>query len=213
MSQKKTTTSNSSSNTQRQFDPSGLATYQGLQPGIGNVLSDFMSNPWRSGYFQQQLGRANEMIGQQGRTNLAGVLNLATQGGGVGNMPAFLASEGARVARGTQRNQSNALTNLLLGSSQLRLGAAGQAQGYNPLETGQNSTSNSSSVEKTGGLGSWLPQLIGAGLGMAAGGMGGGGMLGGLFGGGGAAAGSGINYGSLMGQGNALLTPTRQPFW
>lgn len=226
MSKKTTTTSNTSSNQSQQFaqnrafDPAALGQYQNFQPQIAGVLGDYMSNPWQSGHFQQQLGRANEFIAQQGRTAQQALLGQ-TPGGGGG---AFRASELARLQRGTQRSQSNALTNLLLGSSQLRLGAAGQAQAYQPLETGQSGTSSGTStsqgreVRSEGGLGTWLPQVAGLALGALTGGMGGGGgMFGSLFGGGGAANAAsnfspGVFTGGMMGQGNALLMPNRQ-FW
>ena len=173
--------------TRRDYDPASLEQYRQLQPQIGKTLGDFMGDPWKSGYFQQALGRSQEQIGQMGRTNLQGVLNLAGQSGlGTSGMPAYLASEAGRVQRGTQRMQSNALTDLLLGAGQARLQAAGMAQGYNPLETGQTQTGRtqtdmeadtqrsgrSSQTQTQQQKGGWLAPLIGAGVGAVTGGLG-----------------------------------------
>jgi len=50
--------------------------------------------------------------------------------------------------------------------------ATNAAESYKPLQTGGTST------ESTGGLGTWLPQVLGAGLGAVTGGLGGGGFMG-----------------------------------
>lgn len=179
MSQKTQATSTQT----RRFDPASMSAFQSLQPAISNVLTQTMENPWQSGFFQQQLGRSQQQLGQMGRTGIEGIMNLARQGR-VGNLPAYLASEIGKSQRGTQRLQSNALIDLLLGARQAQLGATSAAMGYNPLELGQ----TSSSTQTTSGLGTWLPQIAGMGLAAAMGGVGGG-MFGGLFGGGSKATG------------------------
>ena len=196
--------------TQRDYDPTSLNTYRGLQPQIGATLGEFMGDPWKSGYFQQALGRSQRQIGEMGRTNMAGLLGFAQQSGiGTSGMPAYMASEMGRAQRGTQRLQSDALTNLLLGAGQARLQAAGMAQGYNPLELGQTTEgrtqtdaehdsqqtgrSSQTQTQQQKGLGTWLPQVAGLGLGALTGGMG---WLPGIAGGfGGAMQGIGLPFG------------------
>lgn len=173
----------------RDFDPFGLQTYQGLQPQIGSTLSEFMSNPWQAGYFQNALTRASESTGARTNTALQNLL-ANTRDGGLGNTNAFLLSQRGKIARGASRERADNLTNLLLGAQGLRQSALNQAMGYNPLELGQSSdskmNSSSTAVEKTGGLGTWLPQLVGSLGGAFLGGMGG------RVGGGGAGAGGGF---------------------
>jgi hypothetical protein len=67
--------------------------------------------------------------------------------------------------------KQNAYWSALQNAVGTQLSATGQAAGYQPLKTGQTQT--------TSGLGTWLPQLLGAGLGAVSGGLlGGGGMTG-----------------------------------
>ena len=175
MSTKKETTSKQ----ETQFDPGSRGVFNALQPGIQGVLQQFMSDPLTASYFLKQLGMANQQISQLGQRNVGNLLaNMRTGGFGGGNMNAFQQSALARTGRATSGMQSNAFNNLLMNANQMRLGATQQAQGYNPLVTG----GTSQSTERTSGLGTWLPQVIGAGLGMASGAMGGG--AGGAFGGG-----------------------------
>ena len=222
--QRSTQTTWNNQRAQRDFDPGALEQYRQFQPQIGQALGDFMGNPWKSGYFQQALGRSQQQIGQMGRTNLKGILGLASQGNfGTGNMPAFMASMAGQSQRGTQRMQSEALTNLLLGAGQARLQATGMAQGYNPLELGQTTesrsqtdaesdmreersgSSSSTTTQQQKGLGTWLPQVAGIALGAATGGLGflpgiAGGLMGAAKGGIGAAMGNS----GMLGGGNAL---------
>ena len=235
--QRSTQTTWNNQRIQRDYDPGSLEQYRGLQPQIGKVLGDFMGDPWKSGYFQQALGKSQQQIGQMGRTNLKGILGLASQGNfGTGNMPAFMASMAGQSQRGTQRMQSEALTNLLLGAGQARLQATGMAQGYNPLELGQSTEgrtqtdaeadmreersgrSSSTTTQQQKGLGTWLPQVIGMGLGAVTGGMGGGGWLGALKGATGMGGGNALNFAQMNPIGipsgpYALGGGMTTPFW
>ena len=156
MSKKKTSETESSSrrNDQYQFDPTALSTYQGLQPQIGKTLGDFMAHPWESGYFQKALTRASEGTGQRANVLRSNLLNPALMAqGSVSNPNAFLLSQNNAIGRGASRERSDALTNLLMGSANLRMQAAQQAAGYQPLQTGATSEASgkSKTTEKTGG--------------------------------------------------------------
>jgi hypothetical protein len=87
---------------------------------------------------------------------------------GINQSSPFFAAQLGKLQRQQSANQAGGYNNLLLQASQLRQQALGQAGSYRPLQTGQTQTQQQS------GLGTWLPQLIGAGLGIAGGAMGGG---------------------------------------
>lgn len=148
-----------------QFAPAGMSAYNTMTPEMQQVLSMYMSNPLTASYFQQQLGMANRSIGKSGQANMSTMLQNARQFGTGGNN-AFLQSQIAKQGRATSGQQSDAFTQLLLGAEGNRRWAGGAAAGYSPLATGQ----TGHSTEKTSGLGTWLPQLAGAGLGFLTGG-------------------------------------------
>lgn len=194
----KTTSSSTASQTQNSafsqnygYDPQSMSTYQGLLPGISNVLNNYMTDPLKSGFFNKAFALSNNLIGQQGQTAQANLLTNLRQRGLTqgGNVPLFGMAQQGAIQRSTSGQQAGNLTNLLLGYSQNQLKATGMAQAFNPLVTGVSGTGNSSgtsqqdsnSLTSTSGLGTWLPQLLSAGIGAATG-LGG---LGSLFGGGG----------------------------
>lgn len=175
---KKTSESGSSQSTATQnttFDPTGLSTYQGLQPQVGSTLSDFMSNPWESGWFQQALNRSSEGTGARTQAQIQNLFNPAmglagASGGGVdagylSNPNAFMADQLGRISRGASRERANTLSNLLLGSAGLRMNAANTAAGYRPLATGQTGTESRaySGSTQAGQGGSLLGDLFGLG--------------------------------------------------
>ena len=157
MPTKKETTSKQ----ETQFDPGSRGVFNALQPGIQNVLQQFMSDPLTASYFLKQLGMANQQISQLGQRNVGNLMaNMRTGGFGGGNMNAFQQSQLARTGRATSGMQSNAFNSLLMNANQMRLGATQMAQGYNPLVTGQTATQTT----KSSGVGTWLPQVLGGAL-------------------------------------------------
>ena len=147
----------------RQFDPYTMGLMRDLQGQGAAGLQDYMRDPWQAGFFQNQLGRSQEQIAQQGRTGMQGTLNLLGQSsGGVGNLPAYLMSEAGRQGRATSRAQSEAYSGLLSNAEGLRRGAFGAALGYQPLETGRTQTGGTSQ-----GVPSLWSTIAGAGLGGA----------------------------------------------
>jgi hypothetical protein len=108
-------------------------------------------------------------------------------GGGIlSNSGAFMNASLNRNMLAGSNMQSNAFNSSVNSALQNRGIAMASMQAYQPLQTGQ--TTNQS----TGGLGTWLPQLVGAGLGAAMPGlnsmMGGGSFSSGYGGGGGGGA-------------------------
>jgi len=151
-----------------QFDPGSKGVYDTLQPQIQNLLLQQMQDPYsflRPQYdlaLQMSLGQASR-LGQRGMQNL--LLNRPQMG--AMSLQPYMASQIGRQSRATSGLQANAMLQnrlqMLQQGEGLRSQALGQSQGYNPLVTGQTAT------EKTSGLGTWLPQVIGAGLGFAGG--------------------------------------------
>lgn len=153
--------------TTNQYDSASMNQYHTNHGNATNVFSDYMKDPLKASYFQNQvniLNRASNQIGQRNVSNLLNNQNLT--GGGV--MPGYMSSMLARTGRDTGAMQAQNFLGALMQAEQNRRGAASAAFQDRPLQTGQNS------VQTTSGVGTWLPQVIGAGLsGLAAVGTGG----------------------------------------
>lgn len=176
MSTKTTDTNNLS------YNPGALGQYNQLQPQIGSTLSNFMQNPLTSSFFNQRIGMGQNQISKQAASGMQGLLsNFRASGMSGGTTSPFMQSMISRQGRATSGAMSSNFLGQLTNANQMQLGATGMAQGYQPLLQGSTST------QTTGGLGTWLPQLIGAAgsaaLGAATGGASGGlSMPGGKFG-------------------------------
>ena len=166
---KQSSTTSSSTQTQTtQFDPVAMAQYQGLVPQYTGVWSQYMKDPHANAYFQKALARSQGNIQATGARSLAN-FSANTRGWGMGATPAFQIAERARMERQISGESSRNYTDLLLGFEDKRLQASSQAAGFQPLRTGETATgsSNSNTIEQTSGLGTWLPQLLAAGIGAA----------------------------------------------
>jgi hypothetical protein len=173
-----------------------------------NQATGLVNNPYSNPFYQQTytqgMGQANQM-NQNMQSNL--IQNMQRQG--LSNSPAgaMLSQMGGYMG---SHNQAGAFLNASNQAQQMY--GAGMNFLSHPLQTGATASGNSKSVEQTGGLGTWLPQVIGAGLGAAGGFMGGGGLQGALKGatGGGGGGGNTSNYSNAAGgyMGNMLAQPT-----
>lgn len=146
--------------TTREFDPGSKSTFDKLQSPIAQVLTDYMKDPLKATYFNNMLGMTlnqNSLIGARNIQNVGDQYKYL--GGGTSGA---LQAARERVMRANSANDSNSFLQLLLNSENIRRQATGQAMAYNPLQTGQ------TEVQKQSGLGTWLPQVIGAGLSGAA---------------------------------------------
>lgn len=160
-----TKTTNTSTN---QYNQSSMGTYNAFQPQLMGSLMQMVNNPLGSSYFQNQLAQqqaASRQIGQ--RSNANALQNLRTGGGILSNAGGFAAGMLNRNQNANNGMQANAFNTALNSALQNRNFALASMQAYQPLQTGQTSTQQQS------GLGTWLPQLLGAGLGMAMPGIGG----------------------------------------
>lgn len=180
----KTQTTQTQSNT---YNPQSMNAFNSLQAPVSSTLLGYMQNPLQSGFFNARLQQSTNAANQLGQQNANALMqNLAASGFGGGNLNAFNQSMLAQNARATSANKAQGFIQNLLGQSQLQMQAAQGAMGYKPLQTG----GTMQSTQTTGGLGTWLPQLVGAGLGamtgnpfgaLGRGGGGGNGMMGGVY--------------------------------
>lgn len=158
MSTKQTTNSTNTLN----YDPTAKGAYTNLIGQGATALTDFIQNPLQSTFFNNMLGTAYKAAGQQGTARNSNIFgNLAASGMSGKALPGFTSSLLAAGSRATSANKSASLNSLLNTAYQARLGATGQAMSFQPLMTGSQGTSTTT----TGGLGSWLPQLAGAAIG------------------------------------------------
>lgn len=151
-----------------QYNPGSLTTFNALQGPAAGLLQTYMNNPEAavSPYYNLAIQQGVQQAGLAGQTAMSNITgNMAATGFGGQNMPAFIASQMAAQQRATSGAEANASIQGNLAKQQAALGVqqAGLqgALGYKPLQTG------GTQVNQTGGLGSWLPQIIGAGLGAA----------------------------------------------
>ena len=193
MGQKKTTTSNSTStqnalrnssfNRARQFDPTSMAAFESLTPAGAGGLLDLINDPRKSVAFNENLASTNRMLGGLASRNMG---NWTANQAALGAAPDPLrnAEMISQIGRQSSGAQANAFLGLLSQANAMRGNAITSALGYNPLQIGESGEEESTEAikrtgkdvteEKTGGLGTWLPQVIGMGLGAVTGGMTGG---------------------------------------
>jgi hypothetical protein len=164
-----TNTTTGSNQSTLQFNPQSQALYNQLTQGGGNVLSGFMNNPF--GNANYRMGAAQSQAGAQAAgANNMGALNQAMLTGGLTGQAGagFGAAQRAQTGRANQAMSSQANVSNVLSALQRQMTAAGTGLSFSPQLTGQ--SGNFQQQQSTGGLGTWLPQLLG-GLGGAAMGM------------------------------------------
>jgi hypothetical protein len=154
MTQKQQTT------TTGQYNQPSMGVFNQLTPQFGQAIGSEITNPYSNMFFNQQLGMGQQQLGAQGASANQALLQRAQAMGVQGNSPLMMSQMGQNQRAG-MAGQSNLFNNLLMQAGQMRQSALGMAGSYRPLQTGQ------VGVEQTSGLGSWLPQLAGAGLGAA----------------------------------------------
>lgn len=164
--------------TTNQYNQGGMNAYNAFQPQIQNTLSQMVSNPLGNSYFQNQLAQQQAQSHQVSARNNQNLLSNIRAGGGIlSNSGGFTAAALNRGQIGNNLMQSNAFNSSLNMALQNRNVGLAAMQGYQPLQTGQ------TSVQSTGGVGTWLTPLLGAAANFAMPGLGS--MLGGgSFGGG-----------------------------
>lgn len=201
-----------------QYNPQSMGTYSSLQGPLSSVLQQYMKNPLQSSFFNQNVGMGQRQISGQNSTQMRNMLsNARTSGLGAGATSPYMQSMIAMQGRNNAGAQSNNFLQNLNMARQNQMWATGQSAAYSPLMTGQ--------TTQTSGLGTWLPQVLGAAgsaaLGFATGGastaaQGGGGAFntanGGIQGSGGYGGNGGVNFSGGGGFGSFGQAPVAQPF-
>jgi hypothetical protein len=154
MSTTKTTTNTN------QYAGNSLGNYNSWASQLMPMLQGMMSNPFGSPSFNmnlQQQTKAANALGQRTMQNSMhsfGSQGLGTTGGAMTSLMSKMSRYGSNVQMQGYNNAFNQAQ-----SNQWNAASLGSNFFGNPLVTGNTST------EKTSGLGTWLPQLLGAGLG------------------------------------------------
>jgi hypothetical protein len=163
MSTTKTTTNTN------QYAGNSLGNYNSWASQLMPMLQGMMSNPFGSPSFNmnlQQQTKAANALGQRTMQNSMqsfGSQGLGTTGGAMASLMSKMGRYGSNVQMQGYNNAFNQAQ-----SNQWNAASLGSNFFGNPLVTGNTST------EKTSGLGTWLPQLLSAGLGFAGGALSGG---------------------------------------
>lgn len=143
-----------------QYDPGSLNTFQGLQPGIQqNLTEDMKLDPTQSKTFNlglQYAMKQNQMLKDRTKQNLMGNM----QGSGfAGSVNPFQQAQMNKMSRAGMALDAQTTNQNYLNYDAMRRQTVANAMQYKPLQTGQ----TGQTTQTTSGLGTWLPQVIGAG--------------------------------------------------
>jgi hypothetical protein len=167
------------------FDPMSQAIYQSLLPAGTAVLQQYLTDPVRAAYTMLGVAQAHRMLGQMGATQTATAMQNLRQMGMAGHvLQPILTQQLSNIALQTQSQKAQALLDALQQAAALQRAAGGAAMAYTPLQIGQDTLSDAlrraqmqqhmagRTEEKVGGLGTWLPQVLGAGISFGLGALG-----------------------------------------
>lgn len=175
MSSKTTTKSDQNSSNTLNYDSKSKGLYDQLSGGAGSYLQGLIQNPFGNPAFNLGAGASAKGAAQQGSNNMQALMSqMRTSGFGGKAGNAFQMAQTGRMGRANSGMSSNANLQNIFQALSRQQGAAGQAMAFQPLLTGESGKMSGTQTQTSGGLGSWLPQLIGAGLGVAGGVMTGG---------------------------------------
>jgi len=159
------------------FDPTSQAIYQSLLPAGTAILQQYLTDPVSAAYTMLGVGQAHRMLGQMSATQAAAAMQNLRQMGMAGHvLQPMLAQQLTNISLQTQSQKTQALLDALQQAAALQRAAAGAAMAYTPLQIGQDTLSDAlrygqmqqhmagKTEEKTSGLGTWLPYVLGAGL-------------------------------------------------
>jgi hypothetical protein len=151
------------SKTTNQYNQGSMNAFNALTPAVQkNWLNDMALDPRKAESFNLalQAGMQNNQLGAQ-RSVFNLTQNLKTGGFAGTNLSGVHFGQLAKIGRQKSAMDSNSLIQNWLNYDMLRRQTTSNAAGYKPLQIGQ------TNVEKTSGLGTWLPQVIGGGLALA----------------------------------------------
>lgn len=153
-------------NTSNQYNANGMSAYNSLIPQFASTTSALMSSPLNNSYFQNQLAMNQKSASQIGQRNISNIASNTRAGGGLlSGAGSFQTAQLNNAMLSNSANQSGAFNSSLTNALSNRNFAMQSAEGFNPLQTGASTTQSKS------GLGTWLPQVAGAALGAATGGL------------------------------------------
>lgn len=194
MSTKNTT--NSTSATGFQFDPTSMAAYT-KNLGINMpFLQGNVTDPYSSNAFQQESTINRDQAQRQGQR---GVSNATQNGAAMGYSTSGGTANGLiqRAGQNTNAMAGQGFRSAITNANTRQMQSSQMLSAFQPLMTGSNS--NSSSVSQQSGLGTWLPQVAGMALGAATAGMTGGASA--------LASGIGGDGVSMLGSGSSISPP------
>jgi hypothetical protein len=169
------------------FDPLSYGTYQQLLPGGAGLLQRYLTDPRDAAMSLLGAAQAQRFIGQQGATAASQILRNLSQSGMMSNVIQPIAMQQLMQQNMyTRSGQAQALIDALREAAAFQRAAGGAALAYTPLAAGgdiagalagtsterahETAQATREAIEKMSGLGTWLPQLIGLGLGFGFGG-------------------------------------------
>lgn len=152
------------------FDGNSMAAYQKNLGSFLPTAQSWYQNPFGSQTFQQESTANQDQAGRVGARGVSNVTNNAAAMGYGTSGPAFNSMLNS-AGRATGTLQAQGFRGAVASANQRAVTGLGISSAFQPLMTGSNS--NFSQTQSQSGLGTWLPQLAGAALGAAAGGMGG----------------------------------------
>ena len=161
MSTTQTTSGTNSSNLS--FNPTAESMYNQLISGGGNVLSGYINNPFGNSAYTMGAQQSQAGAQQAGQNNMNSLMqNMKTSGlsgqGGAG----FKQAQMAQTGRANQSMSSQANIQNVMQALQRQMQASATGLSFSPQLTGQ--SGQFSQQQSSSGLGTWLPQLLGAGL-------------------------------------------------
>lgn len=143
-----------------------MAAYNSLIPQMSSTVSNLMSSPLNNSFFQNQLAQQQQTASQIGQRNISNVASNTRAGGGLlSGAGGFKTASLNNAMLSNSASQSGAFNSSLNTALSNRNFAVQSAEGFNPLQTG------SQTQQSKSGLGTWLPQVAGAALGAATGGL------------------------------------------
>src|SRR6185312_9901643 len=154
-------TSSGTNSTAFQFDPQSMNQYLSNIATTMPWLRNNVTNPYGSDAFKQEsaINQDNALnVGARNKSNLlnnAAALGYGTSGG-------LFQSMLARAGRDTSNLQAQGFRSAVGNANTRQMQSAGMLNAFQPLMTG--SKGSFTNTQTTSGLGTWFPQVIGAGL-------------------------------------------------
>lgn len=147
------------------YDSGSMSAFNAFTPQVqANWTQDMQLDPTKSSTYNLGLQKMQGAASQIAARNKENFFGNMTAGGYSGNNLSGVQQQGLMgLGMGASSLTANAFNQNYMNYDMLRRQTTSQAAGYKPLQTGGTQT------QTTSGLGTWLPQVVGAGLGAAAG--------------------------------------------